>query len=243
MPFAAFPHARRGRIMPMTEVADDTATELEPDEDLEEFDDSDDVDAPARSASRPWAFAIWLIVAGILGELAAFALTIEKFHVLENPDAILSCDISVFINCGKNLGSWQGAVFGFPNPIIGLICWMAPIVVGVSVLAGARFPRWYWIVFNVGVAGAMVFVLWLASQSIFDPFIRTLCPYCVLTWSVTYPTFFAVTFRNMAEGVFGAGARRAGRALLPWVAPISIVLLLVVFGIAQTQFPVIQSLF
>jgi hypothetical protein len=65
----------------------------------------------------------------------------------------------------------------------------------------------------------------------------------VLTWAVTYPVFFAVTFRNMAEGVFGAGGRRAGRALLPWVAPLSIVLLLVVFGLAQTQFPVIQSLF
>jgi uncharacterized membrane protein len=222
----------------MTEVADDTATEFEPDE---EFDEP--AEAPMRAASRPWFFGIWLILAGLLGEFAAFMLTMEKFHVMENPDAILSCDISPFISCGKNLESWQGAVFGFPNPIIGLICWMAPIIVGVSVLAGARFPRWYWAVFNVGVAGAMVFVLWLASQSIFDPFIRTLCPYCVLTWAVTYPVFFAVTFRNMAEGVFGAGARRAGRALLPWVAPISIVLLLIVFGIAQSQFPVIQSLF
>jgi uncharacterized membrane protein len=219
----------------MTEVADDTATEFEPDEDVDE--------TPARSARRPWAFALWLIIGGILGEIAAFTLTVEKFHLLQDPDAILSCNVSVFVQCGKNLDSWQGAVFGFPNPIIGLIGWMAPIIVGVSVLAGARFPRWYWAVFNLGVAGAMVFVLWLAGQSIFDPAIRTLCPYCVLTWAVTYPTFFAVTFRNMAEGVFGQGGRRAGRALLPWVAPISIVLLLIVFGIAQSQFPVIQSLF
>jgi len=222
----------------MTEVSDDTATEREADE---EFDGTGQT--PTRTASRPWVFGIWLIVGGILGEIAAFALTVEKFHVLQNPDAQLSCNISVFVQCGKNLESWQGALFGFPNPIIGLICWMAPIIVGVSVLAGARFPRWYWIAFNVGVAGAMVFVLWLASQSIFDPLIRTLCPYCVMTWAVTYPVFFAVTFRNMAEGVFGAGARRAGRALLPWTAPISIVLLLIVFGIAQSQFPVIQSLF
>jgi len=227
----------------MTDVADDTATELEPDEEFD--DDSPDEldDAPARKASRPWVFGSWLIVAGILGEFAAFMLTIDKIEVLKNPDAILSCNISAFVQCGKNLESWQGEVFGFPNPIIGLICWMAPIVVGVSVLAGVRFPRWYWIVFNLGVAGAMVFVLWLASQSIFDPDIRTLCPYCVLTWAVTYPTFFAVTFRNMAEGVFGRGARRAGSALLPWVAPISIVLLLAVFITAQTQFPVIQGLF
>ena len=196
--------------------------------------------APAR---RPveWIFACWLIAAGIIGEIAAFALTVEKFHLLQNPDAQLSCNVSVFVQCSANLDSWQGSVFGFPNPIVGLVCWMAPIVVGVSLLAGVRFPRWYWIVFNAGVAGAMVFVLWLAYQSIFD--LLTLCPYCVLTWAVTYPTFFAVTFRDMGEGVFGAGARRAGRALLPWVAPISIVLLLVVFVIAQSRFPVIQSLF
>jgi len=86
-------------------------------------------------------------------------------------------------------------------------------------------------------------VVWLASQSIFAPNLRTICPYCLLTWSVTYPTFFAVTFRNMAEGVFGDRARRAGRALLPWVAPLTLVVLIVILGIAQLQFPVIQSLF
>lgn len=196
-------------------------------------------DTPRRGTE--WVFGIWLILAGVLGEIAAFALTIEKFHLLENPDATLSCNISPFVQCGENLNSWQGAVFGFPNPIVGLVCWMAPIVVGVSLLAGVRFPRWYWIVFNAFVAGAMVFVIWLAVQSIGE--LRTLCPYCVLTWAVTYPTFFSTTFRNMAEGVFGAGARRAGRALLPWVAPLTIVLLLIVFVIAQMQFPVIQSLF
>jgi uncharacterized membrane protein len=201
----------------------------------------DDLDTVTPAKRIPWVFAIWLIVAGVIGEIAAFALTVEKFHALQNPGAPASCDISVFVQCTKNLDSWQGSVFGFPNPIIGLICWMAPIVVGVALLAGARFPKWFWIAFNVGVLGAVVFVIWLAGQSIFE--LRTLCPYCVLTWSVTYPTFFAVTFRNLAEGVFGERARGAGRALLPWVAPISIVVMLAVFGIAQTQMPVIQSFF
>jgi len=214
----------------MTDVA--PATDREFEDDLE----------PSQPEKRiPWVFAIWLIVAGVIGEIAAFALTVEKFHVLQNPDAILSCDVSAFVQCGKNLESWQGSVFGFPNPIIGLICWMAPIVVGFALLAGARFARWFWVLFNIGVLGAVVFVIWLASQSIFD--LRTLCPYCVLTWTVTYPTFLAVTFRNMAEGVFGDRVRPAGRALLPWVAPITIVIMLAIFVIAQLRFPVIQGLF
>src|SRR6478735_61769 len=208
------------------------AAELELDDDLD----------PVETEKRiPWVFAIWLIIAGVIGEIAAFALTIEKFHALANPGVAASCDISVFVQCTKNLDSWQGSVFGFPNPIIGLIGWMAPIVVGVAILAGARFARWFWILFNIGVLGAVIFVIWLAGQSIFE--LNTLCPYCVLTWSVTYPTFFAVTFRNLAEGVFGERARGAGRALLPWVAPISIVVMLIIFVIAQTQMPVIQSFF
>ena len=40
----------------------------------------------------------------------------------------------------KNLESWQGSLFGFPNPILGLTGWMAPIVVGFAILAGAGFP-------------------------------------------------------------------------------------------------------
>jgi uncharacterized membrane protein len=200
-------------------------------------------DVASDTERRPWIFGIWLVIAGIVGEIAAFALTVEKFELLKNPDAILSCNVSVWVQCGKNLDSWQGSVFGFPNPIIGLVCWMAVILMGVAVLAGVRFPRWWWIAFNIGVALAVVFVIWLASQSIFAPNLRTICPYCLLTWTVTYPTFFAVTFRNMAEGVLGERARRAGRMLLPWVAPITIVVLLVILVIAQLQFPIIQSLF
>ncbi len=226
----------------MTDAVAATDPELDP-----EFDDGLDngLEEPAErpATSRPWIFGLWLVIAGVIGEIAAFALTVEKFEVLKNPDAILSCNVSVFVQCGKNLESWQGSVLGFPNPIIGLIGWMAPIVVGMAVIAGARFPRWFWLAFNAGVALALVFVIWLASQSIFAPNLRTICPYCLLTWSVTWPTFFAVTFRNMAEGVFGHGARRAGRALLPWVAPMTLVVLVIILGIAQLQFPVIQSLF
>lgn len=200
-----------------------------------------DLDHTAPSARRPWLFGLWLIVAGIVGEIAAFALTVEKFEALAHPGKPAACDISPFVQCTKNLDSWQGAVLGFPNPIIGLVCWMAPLVIGVAVLGGVRFPRWFWAGFNLGVLGALVFVIWLAGQSIYE--LRTLCPYCVLTWTVTYPTFFAVTFRNMAEGVFGAGLRRAGRALLPWVLPLTIVVMLVILGLAQLQFDFIPTLF
>jgi len=179
------------------------------------------------------AFALTLIVTGAVGWWAAFSLTLDKIAVLKHPDAVLDCNISVLVQCGKNLGSWQGSVLGFPNPIIGLAAWIAPFIVGVSLLAGARFARWYWILFNLGVAGAQLFVIWLIHESIFD--LGTLCPWCMLTWSMVIPLFFTVTVRNAAAGVFGERLRRAGRAATPWLIPATVTAYAIVLIIAQLR--------
>jgi len=186
---------------------------------------------PRRRA--PLAFALILIVTGAVGWWAAFSLTLDKIAVLKHPDAVLDCNISVLVQCGKNLGSWQGSVLGFPNPIIGLAAWIAPIIVGVSLLAGARFARWYWILFNLGVAGAQLFVIWLIHESIFD--LGTLCPWCMLTWSMVIPLFLTVTVRNAAAGVFGERLRRAGRAATPWLIPATVTAYAIVLIIAQLR--------
>ena len=103
-----------------------------------------------QTHTRPTAMAVWLIIAGVIGWWAAFSLTMERLHLLEDPDAIARCDFSPLVQCSKNLESWQGSVFGFPNPILGLTGWVAPIVVGFAILAGARFARWFWWLFELG---------------------------------------------------------------------------------------------
>ncbi|GHF24121.1 vitamin K epoxide reductase family protein [Pseudolysinimonas yzui] len=189
---------------------------------------------------RPIALAIFLIVAGALGWWASFSLTVDKFLLLVNPEADLDCNFSVLVQCGKNLDSWQGAVFGFPNPILGLGGFVAPIAVGVGLLAGARFANWFWIAFNVGLAGALGFVIWLISQSIFV--LGTLCPWCMLVWSVTIPLFWIVTARNLAEGAFGDRVTGFGRALRSWAIPVTIVCYAVVALIAQLRLDVLRYL-
>ncbi|MFT4124094.1 MAG: vitamin K epoxide reductase family protein [Microbacteriaceae bacterium] len=198
-------------------------------------------EAPAQR--RPVILASWLVLAGILGIWAAFELTIDKILVATDPDASLSCDFSLLVTCGPNLESWQGELFGFPNPIIGLLCWPATIIVGVSLLAGARFPRWYWAVFNLGVAGALAFILFLSSASFWS--IGTLCIWCMLTWAVTVPTFWAVTFRNLRAGVFGpARALRAiGRVGGQWVVVITLLSYLALAIEAQLALDVLRYLF
>jgi uncharacterized membrane protein len=192
------------------------------------------------SPRRPWILAIFLVIAGAAGWWAAFQLTMDKFAVLQNKDAVLNCNISVLVQCGKNLSSAQGSVFGFPNPILGLGGFAAVIAVGVSLLAGAKFARWYWIAFNLGIAGAIAFVAWLIATSIFALF--TLCPWCMLVWSVTIPLFWVVTVRNLREGVYGGGARRVGSALSPWVIPITVACYLIVVILAQVYLDALNRL-
>ena len=198
--------------------------------------------SPRETARRPLGLGIFLLLAGAIGWIAAFALTVEKFHLLESPDAVLSCDFSVLVQCGANLASWQGSVFGFPNPILGLTGWVAPIVVGAALLAGARFDRWFWLLFNLGVTAALVFVVWLILQSIFV--LGTLCPWCLVTWAVTIPLFWAVTLRNLATGTIPApaGLRRAAAALNGWIVVLTLACYVVIAAIAQLRLDVLATL-
>jgi uncharacterized membrane protein len=191
---------------------------------------------------RPVALAVFLIVAGVIGWFAAFALTLEKFATLTDPGGALTCDFSVLVQCSANLESWQGSLFGFPNPIIGLAAWIAPVVVGTGILAGARFARWFWLAFNAGVVAAMALVVWLISQSIFE--LSTLCIYCMLTWSVTIPVFLAVTLRNLATGIIPAGARlrSVARTLYGWVPALTLGCYIIIAVIAQLRLDVLATL-
>ncbi|MGO4691114.1 vitamin K epoxide reductase family protein [Glaciibacter sp. 2TAF33] len=191
---------------------------------------------------RPTGLAVFLTIAGAIGFAAAFALTLDKFALLENPDAQLSCNFSVLIGCSTNLSSPQGAVFGFPNPLIGIAAWSAVITIGVAVLSGARFARWFWIGLNVGVTGALALVIWLIGQSIFV--LDVLCPWCMVTWAVTIPSFLAVTLYNLREGYIpsSASVRRFAAGAYSWLVVITLACYLVVAVIAQLQMDFLHRL-
>lgn len=186
-------------------------------------------------AARPIAFAVFLVIAGGLGLLAAFELSIEKILTLTDPGYQPGCNVGVLVGCSVNLASQQGAIFGFPNPFIGLMAWPVVITIGMALLARARFDRWFWIGLNVGVTGALAFVIWLIAQSIYV--LDVLCPWCMLTWAVTIPVFWAVTFRNLREGVFTSDerVRRIGAVALSWVVVITIASYAVVVVLAQVH--------
>lgn len=199
-------------------------------------------DSPPTTPTRPVVFAVWLIVAGVIGWWAAFQLTLERFHLLTNPSDKASCDFSILVQCTANLESPQGSVFGFPNPILGLTAWVAPIVVGAAILAGARFARWFWALFWLGVAGAFAFVCWLIGQSIFV--LGTLCPWCMVTWSVTIPTFYALSLHLVRSGVVPVPerVRNAAASLMSWVPLMAILSYAIILLLAQVRLDAIPNI-
>jgi uncharacterized membrane protein len=196
-----------------------------------------------QTHTRPIVMAVWFIMAGVIGWWAAFELTLERLHLLANPNAIASCDFSPLVQCTKNLESWQGRVFGFPNPILGLAGWVAPIVVGMAILAGAQFARWFWWLFMAGITFAFVFVIWLITQSIFV--LGTLCPWCMVTWSVTIPTFYVVALHLLRSGIVPVGprVRSAAETLMGWVPLFAVVSYAIIAIIAQLRLDVLGALF
>ncbi len=139
-----------------------------------------------------------LIVAGIIGILASSILTIEKIRIAANPNYVPSCSISPVVACSPVISSWQGRVFGFPNPFIGIFAFACVLTVGMTLLAGAKIPkRWYWLTFQAGTLFGIGFISWLIAQSVYD--IGKLCIYCMVVWTMTIPVFWTTLAYNIRQ--------------------------------------------
>ncbi|MBN9612607.1 MAG: vitamin K epoxide reductase family protein, partial [Actinobacteria bacterium] len=139
----------------------------------------------AAVQARPVGFAVFSILLGILGWFASFELATEYIKKLKEPGYIPNCSVSKLVTCGPNMDSAQGSLFGFSNTILGLAAFVAPIAVGVALLAGARFASWFWGLYQVGLLLGFVFVCWLQYQSFFS--LGTLCPWCMVVWTAMIP--------------------------------------------------------
>jgi len=149
----------------------------------------------------PWL----LLVAGVVGTLAAFVLTVEKIALLTDSSYVPSCSLNPVLGCGSVMRTDEADVFGFPNPLLGLVGFPVLAATGAALLAGARLSRWYWLALQGGVTLGLGLVGWLVFESLYR--INALCPYCMVVWVVVIPVFWYVTLANAAAGRFGAGVR------------------------------------
>jgi len=138
-----------------------------------------------------------LVIAGIIGIVASIELIIQKIAVLSNPDFVPNCDINPVLSCGSVINTEQASLFGFPNPVLGVIGFTTVIMFGALLFAGVELPRSMWLGLNLGALAGMFFVIWLVGQSLYV--IGALCPWCMVVWSVTIPIFWQVTVDNLSS--------------------------------------------
>lgn len=141
-----------------------------------------------------------MLVFGVIGLITSFVLAVEEFHLLQNPDAILSCSFNLVLNCSEVMKTWQATVFGFPNMFIGLMAYPVVIAVAVMGLVGAKLPRWFWMTAMIGFGLGLLFAYWLFFNSVYA--IQVLCPWCLVITASTTILFETILRRNLRENIF-----------------------------------------
>ncbi|WP_229834071.1 vitamin K epoxide reductase family protein [Streptomyces xantholiticus] len=178
------------------------------------------VEEPGRGAvGASRAFAWMLVTTGTAGLLAAWVITIDKFKLLEDPGFTPGCSLNPVVSCGNIMKSEQAVVFGFPNPMLGLVTYGMVIAIGMALLAGARYRRWFWLGLNAGTGFGVVFCTWLQYQSLYE--INALCLWCSLAWVATTIMLWYVTSHNVRNGILPAPAALRGFfGEFTWVLPV-----------------------
>ncbi len=158
---------------------------------------------PLAHLSRflPWI----LIICAVIGIVASVAITAEKFDLLQHPHRQFICDLNPVISCGSVMGSDQANAFGFMNTYVGLLGFPVLLTVGVALLAGARFKRWFWLGMQLGLGLGVAFAYWMLYESLYS--IRALCPYCLSVDVAITTAFWYVTLYNFYHGYVQLPAR------------------------------------
>ncbi|MEV3906306.1 vitamin K epoxide reductase family protein [Streptomyces canus] len=173
-----------------------------------------------RAESGGRGFALLLLFTGAAGLLASWVITLDKFKLLQDPGFTPGCSLNPVVSCGSVMESDQAEAFGFPNPMLGLVAYGIVVCVGMSLLAGAAFPRWYWLTFDAGCLFGVGFVSWLQFESLYR--INALCLWCALAWIATIVLFWYVTSFAVRRAFLPApGWARALFAEFTWVIPLA----------------------
>ncbi|MEU3710045.1 vitamin K epoxide reductase family protein [Streptomyces catenulae] len=184
---------------------------------LDDVSTDDDRDRGPIGAGRGLSWL--LVITGALGILASWVITTDKIELLKDPNFKPACSFNPIISCGSVMQSAQAEVFGFPNPMAGMLAFPVVVAIGVGLLAGARYRRFYWIGLNIGTLLGTVFCMWLMTQSLYH--INALCLWCTLTWCATLLMFWYTTVHNIKHRIIPVPAGLRGAVLeFHWVVPV-----------------------
>jgi uncharacterized membrane protein len=163
------------------------------------------------SARRVRSAYITMLISASLSLFAAMVLSIDAFKLAKDENTELSCSINAVVSCGKVALSWQSTVFGFPNSFIGLMFESAVITIALAGLMLVSFPNSLLrIAFSI-YSAALIFALWLFSQSFFV--IKAFCPWCMLVTVSTISVFMSMLRINIYQNSFNWSEERYQKIL------------------------------
>ena len=170
--------------------------------------------------ARPAGTAAMLLVTSLIALAATITIIVERSLLQADANYRTSCDLNPWVSCGTVMKSWQAQTFGFPNTYIGVVAFSVLITVAMSLFAGARFARWYWLLMNASILGGFAFCVWLWYSAVYE--IGALCLYCMVVWTMVTIQLVLVTSRNVQAGLL-PGSPRLVRDLA-WPAVVLVLL-------------------
>ena len=167
-----------------------------------------------------------LIIAGVIGYICTSVLLFDKMALLKDPNYIPSCNVNPVLSCGSVMLSEQGQIFSTPSTYVGFGVYAALATIGIAMLAGAIFKKWFWYGLQLGVTLGLLGVMALFIDSVY--FIKALCPFCMVIWVCTITAFWYVTMYNYDQKLLRFPKGKATSAA-NWIRKHHLDLLILVF--------------
>ncbi len=147
-----------------------------------------------------WTFPYFMLFFSIIGLVASAVISIEKTHLLKNPEASLSCSINPVYSCQSVILSDQASIFGFSNELIGIAFFGGMIALSIGMIARAKYDKWLHFLIWLGLLSSMGMVIWFFYQSVFN--LSALCIYCSTVWFATWTLFVGYSRWLLTNKVF-----------------------------------------
>ncbi len=197
--------------------------------------------ASTTTWTNPWLGAL-LALFSTIGVFCSYGLLHSELKVLNNPDAVLGCDINPLIGCSDSLMSPQAHLFGIPNSAVGFFVFGMLLALAAVLIFRGSLPRPIWWGMTVGVVLGLAYVIYFLVHSVAT--FHSLCPYCMGIWAAVLGALPLVIGGAFSSGSFGNAREQVGASLLKYSWAIILGLyLLVVLVIVVTMSDKVALLF
>lgn len=139
-----------------------------------------------------------ITIGAAMGFLASFLQILEKFTLLKNADAALSCNLNAVFNCSNILNASQSAVFGFPNSLASVTFFAVMLSAGLIGWTGGLITSKLRFVYQALTLFFIGFGFWYLWQSIFN--VGNLCIFCFFNYGgllMISGTWFRLNYKDL----------------------------------------------